>query len=302
MIVRTYHAKLKERFPLLYGNKNITRITDMNGISNNQKTNTVHNSNIDADTCLLQATIFCYELFGSTKVASSLLSYIIRNGIFHRERMNAKTDEAGNLTLHIACLSETPTYDQILRLGDRDGITNYGLNSEDCTLMQYLISNANTHPSTVSPYLSKNHEGDIPLHCAIKSGKYCSEIQLLIDEFPSSVQCCTWNEELPLHLAIKCGIATQHIIALWNYYPEAATIMDNNRLYPFMLAAICGRGSGGSSVNQQSLKKGKVKKKKSEQDNQNMQQQQKEDDDMDDTSLSFFLLRECPIFPTRLST
>lgn len=78
--------------------------------------------------------------------------------------------------------------------------------------------------------------------------------------------------------------------------------MDNNRLYPFMLAAICGRGSGGSSVNQQSLKKGKVKKKKSEQDNQNMQQQQKEDDDMDDTSLSFFLLRECPIFPTRLST
>lgn len=272
MIVRTYHAKLKNTFPLVYYN------SGGHG-SKNQEHNSQTNStiDIDGDTCLLQATIFCHELIGSTKVASSILSYIIRNGLFQRERLDSRTDCAGNLTLHIACLSDTTKFDQVLRLGDRE--SDYGLNSEDCTLLQYLI-NANPYPFN-SPYLSKNVDGEVPLHCAIQSGKDWSQIQLLIDACPSSMQCCTSKGELPLHLAIKYGNPTHEITKLWNYYPEAASSVDGpTGLYPFQLAAIFG--------GKKRSRKGKSRKKTKSIECVHTV------DNWDETSLSFFMLRECP--------
>eukprot|EP00569_Conticribra_weissflogii_P017056 CAMPEP_0171412238 /NCGR_PEP_ID=MMETSP0880-20121228/32020_1 /TAXON_ID=67004 /ORGANISM="Thalassiosira weissflogii, Strain CCMP1336" /LENGTH=113 /DNA_ID=CAMNT_0011929543 /DNA_START=1 /DNA_END=339 /DNA_ORIENTATION=- len=111
----------------------------------------------------------------------------------------------GNLTIHIACLVDGPAkFDQILKLGDR--ISDYGLNAEDCTLMEYLVSNSQSrdlpHPS---PLLSNNFEGDLPIHCAVKSRKEWDHIQLLIDAEPSSLRTSNSSGELPLHLAIKMG-------------------------------------------------------------------------------------------------
>ena len=282
IIVRTYRAKRNRKFPLLYNNSDGCEARNQG--SNNQTT-----IDIDADTCILQATIFCYELIGSSKVASSILSYIIRNGLFHREKLDSQQDYAGNLTLHIACHSDTPKFDQILRLGDRE--SDYGLNSEDCTLMEYLI-NANPHPCT-APYLSQNFGGEIPLHCAIKSGKDWSQIQLLMDACPSSVKACTAKGELPLHLAIKCGNPITDVMELWNHYPEAASMVDGSTgLYPFQLAAII-------FGDKQQPGKGKPRKKTLSKEGVYP------DDVWDETSLSFFMLRECPsllsssLLPTR---
>ena len=287
MIVRTYRAMLRKRFPLLYNNNEC-----QGGNEQSYMQATDHATfHVDDDTtCLLQAAIFCYELVGSAKVASSILSYVIRNGLFHREKLCAQKDEAGNFTLHIACLSDTPKFDQILRLGDREAVTSYGLNSEDCTLMEYLVK-THPHPSATVPFLSKNIEGDIPLHCAIKNGKDWSHIQLLIDACPSSIQCRTATGETSLHLAIKCGVSTQSIKTLWTCWPESASVVDpSTRLYPFQLAAIFGSGYDKQNYQQRqlSLKKRKSKKKtKSTSDGD-------DNNNMDSTSLSFFLLRECP--------
>ena len=289
MIVRTYRAMLRKRFPLLYNNN---ECQGGNEQSYNQATDDA-TFNVDDDTtCLLQATIFCYELVGSAKVASSILSYIIRNGLFHREKLCAQTDDAGNLTLHIACLSDTPKFDQILRLGDRD--TSYGLNSEDCTIMEYLV-NTNPHPSATVPFLRKNIEGDIPLHCAIKNGKDWSHIQQLVDACPSSIQCRTATGETSLHLAIKCGVSTQSIKTLWTCWPESASIVDpTTRLYPFQLAAIFGSGDDKQNHHHQQQLSSKKRKSKKKAKSTVSASSDGDDNIMDSTSLSFFLLRECP--------
>jgi len=272
MIVRTYRAMLIRRFPPI--------CDDCDGIyklkndePNDERTNSALDD--DRETCLLQATIFCCSFIGS-KVASSILSYIIRNGLFHRERLDERTDHAGNLTLHIACLSDTTKFDQILKLGDRGECSLvYGINSEDCTLMEYLVKAS----PCIGAHLSKNCEGMSPLHCAIKCGKDWSQIQLLVDACPRSVKSCTSKGELPLHLALKYS-SVSDIMKLWNLYPEAASIVDiSTGLYPYQLAAIRGGG-------QQSSGKGKSRKKT------------KRTECASETSLSFFLLRECPCLLT----
>ena len=272
MIVRTYRAMLIRRFPPIFD--------DCNGIyklKNDEPNDERANSALDDDhqTCLLQATIFCCT-FISSKVASSILSYIIRNGLFHRERLDERTDHAGNLTLHIACLSDTTKFDQILKLGDRGECSLvYGINSEDCTLMEYLVKAS----PCIGAHLSKNFEGMLPLHCAIKCGKDWSQIQLLVDACPSSVKSFTSKGELPLHLALKHSSASD-IMKLWNLYPEAASIVDRSTgLYPYQLAAIRGGGH-------QSHGKDKSSKKP------------KSTECASETSLSFFLLRECPCLLT----
>ena len=78
----------------------------------------------------------------------------------------------------------------------------------------------------------------------------------------------------------------KNIMSLWKCYPESASILDmSTGLFPFQLAAIFG-----SNRQNQNKKKDKPKikaKKKIE--------AKKEDyDDMDETSLCYFLLRECP--------
>ena len=220
MITRTYNAKLKED------------MQSQNAQQSDKPNDTIQIC-ADNEICLLQATIFCYELFSSTKVASSILSYIIRNGLYHQERLHSQRDGRGNLTLHIACLSDTVKFDQILKLGDRE--TSYGLNNEDPSLIEYLIQR-NPQACTVH-----NDEGDTPLHCAIKSGKDWSLIKLLIDAFPTSVQCCTSKGELGLHLAIKNRNSMKNIMSLWKCYPESASILDmSTGLFPFQLASIFG--------------------------------------------------------------
>lgn len=260
MILRTYRAKFRERYP---------------GYARRQSESKAA-IDIDDDTCLLQATIYCYQLFGSCKMASSVLSYIIRHRLYQSERLISNKDDAGNLTLHIACLSDTPKFDQILKLGDRE--SDYGLSSDDCTLMEYLVR-ANPSPST-APYLSPNRDGDIPLHCAMKSGTKWSQLQLLIDACPSSLKFSTAKGELPLHLAIKCNMHSTYIMRLWEQYSEAASLADKSSgLFPFQMIA-------SSWKKQQSTREGKKQKKDKE--------CLHADDAWDATSLSFFMLRECP--------
>jgi len=223
-----------------------------------------------SDVCLLQATIVCYNLLGSMKTASSILSYIIRNDLFQRSRLMDDRDAMGNLTIHIACLVDGPAkFDQILKLGDR--ISDYGINAEDCTLMEYLVSNSQSrdlpHPS---PLLCNNFEGDLPIHCAVKSRKEWDHIQLLIDVEPSSLRTCNSSGELPLHLAIKMGCSNTFIRNMWSYYPEAASVVDSSLgLYPFQLAAV-GRHDNKELCRNRDL------------------------DTFDIISLSFFFLRESP--------
>ena len=268
MIIRTYNAKLKEEY--------------MSKASNDSQNAQPQNDSIQNgdgnETCLLQATIFCYQIFGSAKVASSILSYIIRNGLYHQERLHSQRDSRGNLTLHIACLSDTVKYDQILKLGDRE--TSYGLNSEDSTIIQYLIQR---NPQACTEH---NDEGDTPLHCAIKSGKDWSLIKLLIDAYPSSVQCCTSKGELGLHLAIKNRRSIQDTMSLWKCYPESASILDmSTGLFPFQLAAIFGSNRQNQNTKND---KQKIKAKRK------IEAKKEKYDDMDETSLCYFLLRECP--------
>ena len=174
--------------------------------------------------------------------------------------------------------------------------------------MEYLV-NASPSPCT-APYLSKNTEGSIPLHCAIKSGKDWSHIQILIDACPISLKSFTSKGELPLHLAIKCCIPIADILKLWDYYPEAASMADiSNGLYPFQLAAIfCEKRGKGKPKN--------VKKESSHSSNKQTQTYEQKVQEINDkvifdktfsspfskpdivwdaTSLSFFFLRECPV-------
>lgn len=265
MITRTYNAKLKED------------MQSQNVQPSDNQIDTIQNS-ADNEICLLQASIFCYELFSSTKVAASIISYIIRNGLYHQERLHSQRDERGNLTLHIACLSDTVKYDQILKLGDRE--TSYGLNNEDSTIIDYLIR---SNPQACTEH---NDEGDTPLHCAIKSGKDWSLVEQLINACQISVQHLTSRGELGLHLAIKNRRSIQDIMALWKCYPESASILDmSTGLFPFQLATIFG-----SNRQNQNTKKDKQKIKAK----RKIEAKKEEYDDMDETSLCYFLLRECP--------
>ena len=161
MIVRTYHTMLIRQFlPVFDDCDGIYKLK--NDKPNDERTNSALND--DRETCLLQATIFCCSFIGS-KVASLILSYIIRNGLFHRERLDKRTDHAGNLTLHIACLSDTTKFNQILNLGDWGECSFvYGINSKDCTLMEDLVKAS----PCIGAHLTNNFEGMLPLYCAIK--------------------------------------------------------------------------------------------------------------------------------------
>lgn len=182
------------------------------------------------------------------------------------------------MTLHIACLSDTVKYDQILKLGDRE--TSYGLNNEDSTLIQYLIQR---NPQACTEH---NDEGDTPLHCAIKNGKDWSLIEVLIDACQISVQHRTSRGELGLHLAIKNMSSMQNVMSLWKCYPESASILDmSTGLFPFQLAAIFGFGSNSQN---------EMKDKSTIKAKRKIKAKEEEYDDMDETSLCYFLLRECP--------
>ena len=271
MIVRTYRAKMKNIMSTTYGSGTL-------GNTNRPKTEMEH------DVCLLQAAIICHDLIGSVKTASSILSYIIRNELFDRERFSTNGDFAGNLTIHVACLSDALKFDQILRLGQRE--TDFGINSEDCTLMEYLVKQSATE--TTTSLLIQNFAGDIPLHCAIRKGQNLEFIQLLINFCPSSVQTSTANGELPLHLAINYG-SVDVIMALWKTYPEATLILDKSvGLYPFQLAASDGRVT---QTERNNASQGKVMRSKAK---KNAPVDGGDECTWDQMSLSFFLLRECP--------
>ena len=246
MLVKTYIARMKE----LYNNDGDGLIVED-----------------ESDICLLQAAILCFDLVGSPKTAFSMISCIIRNGLHQVERLDSRRDTAGNLTIHIACMSGADHSSQILRLVSRE--TDYGINSDDCTLMEYVLRS-----SSPNSLLCRNNEQDIPLHCAIKSRRNWIDVQRLIDSCPTSASTRTGGGVLPLHLAMKCGYSSYYIMKLWAKFPEAAIISDNG-LYPFQLAAISDR--------RQSTPKKSKKKTTS-----------KAEDGWDSLSVSYFFLRECP--------
>ena len=246
MLVKTYLARMKE----LYGEGETLISED------------------ESDICLLQAAILCFDLFGSPKTASSIISCIIRNRLHQAERLDSRTDSAGNLTIHIACISSADYNNQILRLVSRE--TDYGINGEDCTLLEYILRS-----SSPNSLLCRNNDQDLPLHCAIKSRRSWIEVQRLIDSCSTSASTRTGKGELPLHLAMKCGYSSDYMMKLWAKFPEAAIISDHG-LYPFQLAAISGRV-------QKMLKKSKKKPAS-----------KAEDVVWDSLSVSYFFLRECP--------
>ena len=247
VVVKTYHARMHELY------QDISRNT--------------YNPEPEDNVCLLQAAIMCFDLFGSSKTASSIISYIIRHDLYQMERLNSRTDTEGNLTIHIACISSSEYNNHILKLGSRE--TEYGINSDDCTLLEYILKLCG--PNSL---LHRNAEEDLPLHCAIRSKRCWQDIQRLIERCPAAAGICTGNGELPLHLAMKCGHSSDYIMKLFSIYPEAA-IISNNGLYPFQLAAISGRTQ-------------KVHKK------QKKKAVSKSEDVWDDLSISYFFLREYP--------
>ncbi|KAL7485610.1 hypothetical protein ACHAW6_011208 [Cyclotella cf. meneghiniana] len=264
MIVKTYRAKLGDVMDDYY---HFGRDYYANG------------ENDDNKVCLLQAAILCYDLFGSSKLASSILSLIIRNAILQSQHtFSNHGDFAGNSTLHIACLSGINKYDQVLRLGQRH--TSYGINSEDCTLMEYLIK-ASTGSFTI--FISRNDAGDIPLHCAIRTGKDCIHIQQLIGALEQSVMIFTKNGELPIHLAIKTGSTREIIMVLWKAYPDAALIKDESTgMYLFQLVALSSQGTRHRDHLFVRCKK------------QNLEKVADRTKDLEQLSLSYFFLRERP--------
>ena len=205
MIIRTYISRMKE-------------------IMKN-----VYNSSFDADgamICLLQATIVCHDMFGSTKLATSILStVIICNDSFDPKHR----DSLQNSTLHIASLSSTQKFERVLKFD--------ASSCENCDLMTYLIK---YNTSSFTKFIVRNKFGDIPLHCAIRTGKSSLTAQLL-EAYGQSAKIKTLQGELPIHLALKCG-STQHtIMMLWYAYPEAVLVPDQSTaLYPFQLAAVFG--------------------------------------------------------------
>jgi len=249
MLVKSYLARMKD----MYHN-------------NEEDTYIAENEN---DVCLLQAAILCFDLFGSTKTALSIVSYIIRNQLYQVERLHSRKDNAGNLTIHISCISSADYNSQVLRLGSR--VTDYGINSDDCTLMEYILKS-----SCPDSLLCRNNAKDIPLHCAIKSRRSWLDVQQLIDSCPTSASTRTGNGELPLHLAMKCGNSSPgYIMNLWATYPDAGIMLSDNGLYPFQLAAISDRN--------QTAPKNAKKRAAS-----------KSEDVWDALSVSYFFLRECP--------
>ena len=216
ILVRTYLARMKE---IYHDHERDTYIAET-----------------ENDVCLLQAAILCFDLFGSPKTASSIASFIIRNQLYQAERLHSSTDAAGNLTVHIAYISSSEyNNNHILKLGSRE--TDYGINSDDCTLMEYILK------SSPNSLLCRNDKKEIPLHCAIKSKRSWLDVQRLIDSCPNSASTRTGEGELPLHLAMKCGNSnSDYIMKLWATYPEAAIILDGSTgLFPFQLAAISGK-------------------------------------------------------------
>ncbi|KAL3788999.1 hypothetical protein HJC23_012704 [Cyclotella cryptica] len=264
ILVKTFRAKLRHVMEKCYH-------SDRNCY--------VINENDDTKVCLSQAAILCYDLFGSSKLASSILSAIIRNELFHsQQRLNHHRDFGGNSTLHIACLSGITKYDQVLRLGQRQ--TSYGINSEDCTLMEYLIKSS---MDSFTLFIARNDAGDIPLHCAIRTGKDCIHIRQLIEALEQSAMICTGNGELPIHLAIKSGSAQNVIILLWKAHPDAALIKDESTgMYLFQLAS-------SSQIETRSLNHLSRKCKK-----QNLEKVADYTTELQQLSLSYFFLRERP--------
>ncbi|KAK1749265.1 hypothetical protein QTG54_001204 [Skeletonema marinoi] len=252
MLVKTYLARMKEMYQ-------------------NDHDGDTYIAENESDVCILQAAILCFDLFGSPKTASSIISCIIRNRLHQIERLNSRTDAAGNLTIHIACISSADYNNQILRLVSRE--TDYGINSDDCTLLEYIMK-----ASGPNALLFQNKEKDLPLHCAIKSKRSWLDVQRLIDSCPTSASTRTGKGELPLHLAMKCGnCSSDYIMKLWEKSPEAAIISDNDGLYPFQLAAI--------AISGRVQKPHRKSKKKVTSKSENV---------WDALSVSYFFLRECP--------
>ena len=224
----------------------------------------------DSNVCLLQAAVLCFDLFGSSKTALSIITYIIRNQLYQAERFLSRTDAAGNLTIHVACISTADYNNNVMKLGSRE--TDYGINSDDCTLMEYILKLSGSNS-----LLHRNNEKDIPLHCAIRSRRSWPDVQRLIDSCPNNSACIrTGKGELPLHLAMKYGHSSDFVMKLWAMYPEAATMIDGSiGLYPFQLAAISARMQ----------KKPKKSRKKVT---------SKAKEAWDALSVSYFFLRECP--------
>ena len=258
MIVQTYCPEMKDRMIDIYN--------DDNDFNDNQM-------------CLLQASIICHELFGSTKLASSIISAIIRNQLYHPNYL----DIARNNILHVACLSSTSLFNQILKLGQRE--TQYGINFEDCTLIEFLIR---SNSGSDVMFLSRNNFGDIPLHCAVRTRKDILHVQQMLRACEKSVEVYTKKGELPLHLALKYGSEHDTIMLLWKTYPYAALIRDKpTGLYLFQLAVIdemhsrqntgCGATHHSSNRRRKREAKGNVKAT-----------------ELDRVSLSYYFLRECP--------
>ena len=225
----------------------------------------------EGSVCLLQAAVLCFDLFGSSKNALSIIVHIIRNQLYQVERFHSRTDAAGNLTIHVACISNADYTNHVMKLGSRE--TEYGINSDDCTLMDYIILKS----SSPNSLLHRNHKNDIPLHCAIRSRRSWIDVQKLASPISASV--CTGQGELPLHLAIKCACSSDYVMKLWSLFPEAAIMIDTSTgLLPFQLAAIYAR-------NQMTRKKSKKK---------TATVSDVSEKSWDALSVSYFFLRECP--------
>jgi hypothetical protein len=223
----------------------------------------------EGSVCLLQAAVLCFDLFGSSKNALSIIVHIIRNQLHQVERFHSRTDAAGNLTIHIACISNADYTNHVMKLGSRE--TEYGINSDDCTLMGYILTS-----SSPSSLLHRNHLNDIPLHCAIRSRRSWEEVQPLVSPISASIR--TGQGELPLHLAIKYGCSSDYVMKLWLLFPEAAIMIDaSTGFLPFQLAAIYAR-------NQMTRKRSKKTATESETSEKSW----------DALSVSYFFLRECP--------
>ena len=238
MIVKTYYYKMTELMENIYSkNNNFDSLPAASGE--------------DSDVCLLQAAIVCHDLLGSVKTATSIISAVIRNGLFHQNHRDCQ----GNSTLHIACLCETHRFDQVLKLGRRE--TDYGINSEDGNVMEHLIDRSMT--SFVN-FIARNHFGDIPLHCAIRSDKDIVHTRQLLKALEQSSRICTWKGELPIHLALKYRSANDVIMALWRSYKDATLVSDKSTgLYSFQLAAAAACFDGNNLTSTQSKKQRKAK-------------------------------------------
>lgn len=253
-LIKTYHAQMRKLF--------------------------VSHDIENADVCLLQAFILCQHQLGSKK-SSYILAHIIRNGLF----MHGWLDIIGNTTLHHVCFSETKHYCQLLKLGVRS--SDYGLNSEDGDLVQFLLK---TDPQACS---IKNRESNLPLHCALNSGKHMSHIKALLDACPESIRIKDGSGDCPLHLAILSQRSPSDIKRIWALHPEASAIMSaSSYLFPFQLAAV--RKQDEAKTKRRVCKRRNKKKKPHE-------VQENGDHNWNSITLSYFLLRECPSVMDRYS-